>query len=381
MPIKKVGLIAAAGAMTLALTACNADENAMDTRNDTANGAGTYNINNYRPGRDNNLDVRNNGRGDGIDHNGPLTEDYRKEPGDLGFFGTRRSQNNAGAYGTGNGIAPNGQLTRDYEEGRDLRTRKNDEEEMNISSFRTNKSSKDYPHTRAILVREAKYQYAPVENDGRNWQELIEQNLQQALPNLERGGQQAAPDQGAGAGQGQEAAPNQGAGQDQPQAAPDQGQQTAPNQGQQGEPAPAPKQPAQEQQQNQQAAEGVSQVAQQVIDLTNEQRRQNGLQPLKADPQLSGVALKKSQDMQQNGYFSHTSPTYGSPFDMMRDFGVSYKTAGENIAQGQRTPQEVVNAWMNSPGHRQNILNPNYTHIGVGYVESGNHWTQMFIGK
>ena len=99
------------------------------------------------------------------------------------------------------------------------------------------------------------------------------------------------------------------------------------------------------------------------------------------DTQLSQVAQTKSQDMQKNGYFSHTSPTYGSPFDMMRDFGVSYRTAGENIAQGQRTPQEVVNAWMNSAGHRQNILNGNFTHIGVGYETSGNHWTQMFIGK
>nr|WP_052948693.1 CAP domain-containing protein [Mesobacillus campisalis] len=237
---------------------------------------------------------------------------------------------------------------------------------MNISSFRTSKSSNEYPHTRPILVREARYQYVPVENDGRNWQEFYGQNDQQAMPNLEQGGQQAAPDYGTGQGR---------------QAAPNQEQQAAPYQGGQAEPEPAPQQPAQEQQQDQQITQGISQTAQQVIDLTNDQRRQNGLQPLQADPQLSGVALKKSQDMQQNGYFSHTSPTYGSPFDMMRDFGVSYKTAGENIAQGQRSPQEVVNAWMNSPGHRQNILNPNYTHIGVGHAEAGNHWTQMFIGK
>lgn len=85
--------------------------------------------------------------------------------------------------------------------------------------------------------------------------------------------------------------------------------------------------------------------------------------------------------MQRNKYFSHTSPTYGSPFDMMKKFGISFRTAGENIAMGQRTPEEVVNAWMNSSGHRQNILNPNFTHIGVGYVENGNYWTQMFIGK
>jgi len=85
--------------------------------------------------------------------------------------------------------------------------------------------------------------------------------------------------------------------------------------------------------------------------------------------------------MQQKHYFSHTSPTYGSPFDMMRDFGVTYKSAGENIAQGQQTPQEVVQAWMNSEGHRKNILSKDFTHIGVGYEQTGKHWTQMFIGK
>ena len=85
--------------------------------------------------------------------------------------------------------------------------------------------------------------------------------------------------------------------------------------------------------------------------------------------------------MKDNGYFSHTSPTYGSPFDMMKSFGISYRSAAENIAKGQSTPQQVVNAWMNSQGHRANILNKNYTHIGVGYVKSGNIWTQMFISK
>ena len=122
-------------------------------------------------------------------------------------------------------------------------------------------------------------------------------------------------------------------------------------------------------------------MAQQVIDLTNAQRKQNGLPALQADTQLSNVAQTKSDDMRKNGYFSHTSPTYGSPFDMMRDFGVSYRTAGENIAQGQRSAQEVVNAWMNSEGHRKNILSKDFTHIGVGYDSSGHHWTQMFIGK
>ena len=90
---------------------------------------------------------------------------------------------------------------------------------------------------------------------------------------------------------------------------------------------------------------------------------------------------KKSQDMHDKNYFSHTSPTYGSPFEMMKQFGIQYRTAGENIAKGQRSAQEVVNAWMNSAGHRANILNKNFTHIGVGYVADGNYWTQMFIGK
>ena len=95
---------------------------------------------------------------------------------------------------------------------------------------------------------------------------------------------------------------------------------------------------------------------------------------------LSRIARLKSSDMRDNKYFSHTSPTYGTPFQMMKDFGIRYRTAGENIAMGQRTPSEVVSAWMNSPGHRANILNASYTRIGVGYVSDGNYWTQMFAG-
>lgn len=124
-----------------------------------------------------------------------------------------------------------------------------------------------------------------------------------------------------------------------------------------------------------------SSYTKEVIRLVNEIRVQNGLGKLTEDWQLSRVAQYKSQDMKDNGYFSHTSPTYGSPFDMMKSFGISYKSAAENIAKGQATPQQVVNAWMNSQGHRANILNKNYTHIGVGYVKSGNIWTQMFISK
>lgn len=123
----------------------------------------------------------------------------------------------------------------------------------------------------------------------------------------------------------------------------------------------------------------VTAYEQEVVRLVNEIRKEKGLKPLTYDWQLSRVARIKSQDMKDNRYFSHTSPTYGSPFQMMRDFGISYRTAGENIAHGYATPQAVVNAWMNSPGHRANILNSTFTTIGVGYVSGGNYWTQMFI--
>jgi uncharacterized YkwD family protein len=113
----------------------------------------------------------------------------------------------------------------------------------------------------------------------------------------------------------------------------------------------------------------------------NNERSKAGLKPLQMDWELQRTARVKACDMAENKYFSHQSPTYGSPFDMMKQFGITYKTAGENIAEGQRTPQEVMQAWMNSQGHRENILKREYTHIGVGYCEQGNHWVQMFIGK
>ena len=92
------------------------------------------------------------------------------------------------------------------------------------------------------------------------------------------------------------------------------------------------------------------------------------------------MARYKSQDMLDNRYFSHNSPTYGTPFQMIKAFGLSYRTAGEKIAKGYPSPQAVVNGWMNSSGHRANILNASYTQIGVGYVAQGNYWTQMFLG-
>ncbi|MGL5314844.1 MAG: CAP domain-containing protein [Peptostreptococcaceae bacterium] len=121
-----------------------------------------------------------------------------------------------------------------------------------------------------------------------------------------------------------------------------------------------------------------------VLNLVNAERAKQGLSALTLDSQLSNVATIKSQDMINKNYFDHNSPTYGSPFDMMKQFGISYKSAGENIAMGQKTPQEVVNAWMNSKGHRDNILNANFTNLGVGVAKDSSgtiYWTQMFIGK
>lgn len=147
------------------------------------------------------------------------------------------------------------------------------------------------------------------------------------------------------------------------------------------QPTESTTQPAQEATTTTQITSELSAYEQKVVDLTNQERAKNGLAALKVDTALSKVAREKSLDMSKNGYFSHTSPTYGSPFDMMKQFGISYQYAGENIAMGQRTPEEVVQAWMNSEGHRKNILSANFNYIGVGYVETGNYWTQMFIGK
>lgn len=127
-----------------------------------------------------------------------------------------------------------------------------------------------------------------------------------------------------------------------------------------------------------------SSYEQQVIKLVNAERAKAGLKPLKENWELSRVAEFKSSDMRDKKYFDHNSPTYGSPFTMIKNFGISYKTAGENIAAGQKTPEEVMKSWMNSPGHKANILNAGYTQIGVGYVTGGSYnsyWTQQFISQ
>lgn len=118
-----------------------------------------------------------------------------------------------------------------------------------------------------------------------------------------------------------------------------------------------------------------------VVELTNMERKRYGLHPLQIDPRLVKVARMKSIDMRKKNYFSHTSPTYGSPFTMIADHRISFSVAAENIAVGHVSPEQVVKGWMNSPGHRRNILNQMITHIGVGFERAGNHWTQLFIRK
>ncbi|WP_163099891.1 SafA/ExsA family spore coat assembly protein [Peribacillus alkalitolerans] len=125
-------------------------------------------------------------------------------------------------------------------------------------------------------------------------------------------------------------------------------------------------------------------VEQQVVSLVNQERAKVGLPALKSDWELARVARYKSEDMRDKNYFDHNSPTYGTPFQMMKSFGISYSYAGENIAAGQTTAQAVMTAWMNSPGHKANILSKNFTTIGVGYAKGGSYghyWTQQFISK
>lgn len=130
--------------------------------------------------------------------------------------------------------------------------------------------------------------------------------------------------------------------------------------------------------------DNVKNLENEVVALVNNERAKRRLQGLEIDWELARVARTKSKDMAVNNYFSHQSPTYGSPFDMMKHFGINYSTAGENIASGQVSAEDVMNSWMNSPGHKKNILDPNFTHIGVGYFRGGSYghmWTQQFISK
>ena len=352
---KPLGLLLS-GVLTIGLAACNNGNDAADE------------VRTSRIDRDQTTLNVGNGRDDGIDHNGPLTEDYTNNDNNDSDWDRGTNNRNNNVTNVNNDRHANRIQNRNVNNDRQTnRTHNrnvnrnnvnvdndnNNNDALNISADRTTLNSKNYPHTKAILIQHAQYRYIPFGSV--QWYQF--------------GGQQ-------GMSPTQQQPTTQSPTQQQPTAPAPAAPAPKP-----AAPAPAPAAPAPKPAAPAPATGDVSAYVQQVIDLTNAERSKNGLPALKHDSQLSGVAQKKSVDMAQNNYFSHTSPTYGSPFDMMRDMGVSYKSAGENIAQGQRTPQEVVTAWMNSEGHRKNILSANFTHIGVGYEKSGNHWTQMFIGK
>ncbi len=386
--------------MTMGLTACNngddvaTDRTARLDRNNT-----TMNVGNGRNARiNNNYDngynatgVNNrgngfflgNGRDDGIDHNGPLTEDYsNNDNSDSDIVRDNHRNNNRTGYNVNNRRTnrnvsnvnnvnnnQNRNIDNVYNRSNfnesNIMINNHDNNMVGISAYSTNLNSNKYPHTKAILIQDAKYKFVPFGSVQWYQYGMNQQGQQQQLPKTEAPKQQAPIAQAPAPIPVVPAVPKPAAPAPKPAAPTPKPAAPAPKP---AAPAPAP-------------AGEPSQFVQQVINLTNAERSKQGLPALKADTQLNNVAQKKSVDMQQNNYFSHTSPTYGSPFDMMRDFGVTYKSAGENIAQGQRTPQEVVTAWMNSEGHRKNILSGNFTHIGVGFEQTGNHWTQMFIGK
>ena len=120
-------------------------------------------------------------------------------------------------------------------------------------------------------------------------------------------------------------------------------------------------------------------VHSEILRLVNIERKKANLEPIIICPELSKVAELKSKDMAVGNYFDHTSPTYGTPFNMMNQFGIEYKAASENIAKGYKTAEDVVKGWMNSPGHRKNILNPHFNKMGIGlYTADVSYWTQMF---
>lgn len=127
----------------------------------------------------------------------------------------------------------------------------------------------------------------------------------------------------------------------------------------------------------------LEQIVIDILNLTNAERQKAGLSNLKIHNEVQTLAMLKAKDLHVNHYFDHISPVYGSPFEMMENAGLAYKTAGENIAAGYPTAEAVVNGWMNSPGHRANILNANYTHIGIGYYKAnsgyGTYYVQMFF--
>lgn len=120
-----------------------------------------------------------------------------------------------------------------------------------------------------------------------------------------------------------------------------------------------------------------------VLDMINQKRVEAGLQALQLDDELQNTCRIKAIEMVEKDYFSHQSPTYGSPFEMLKQEGIIYKVAGENIA-GNSENDKAIEAWMNSENHRANILNKSYNYTGIAVVNSpkyGKIYVQLFIGR
>lgn len=431
--------VLATSTLALMLVACNNNDNAaFDALNPGDNNNATNVANRRgdnlgdaferRNGNDTGetINTRNVGNRTGNDNNDNGNDDndlfdFTYDNNDPDWFGNDNNNDN-GFFGFGdnnnNDNGRNGRNNDQNERGRaPMPGFTGNTGDDNISADFTSMSSGKFPHTQAIRIQDAKYGYVVMspQGGGQNvsipeLRSITEQYAQRLQTQFGQGGQQGQTGQQNATGQ-QGTTGNRGT--TGITGTPGAGGQTGTTgttgargttgttgttgargtTGTTGQTAQRPTTTTQQQAQPKQQAQtaqpakptqttaGISATEQQVINLTNAERRKAGLKDLVGDSKLSSVARTKSNDMQKNGYFSHTSPTYGSPFDMMRDFGVTYQTAGENIAQGQRTPEEVVRAWMNSEGHRKNIMNPAFTHIGVGHDTTGNHWTQMFIGK
>lgn len=163
---------------------------------------------------------------------------------------------------------------------------------------------------------------------------------------------------------------------DQNQPGQNQPDQNQPDQNQPGQNQPDQNKPGQNQ--PSQPGSTDNSYAQQVINLVNEERAKAGLSSVQPSETVAGAANVRAQEIVSN--FSHTRPDGTSFGTVLRQAGINYRGAGENIAYGQRTPEEVMDAWMNSSGHRANILNPNYTNIGIGYYETNGvkYWVQLF---
>ncbi|MGI6763898.1 MAG: S-layer homology domain-containing protein [Anaerovoracaceae bacterium] len=126
----------------------------------------------------------------------------------------------------------------------------------------------------------------------------------------------------------------------------------------------------------------VSEYIDEAFRLTNKEREKAGVPLLSYNHDLEKAAQAKAEDMWKNDYFDHNSPVYGTPFELINKFNITYSSAGENIAYNYRTPKEVVNGWINSPSHKENLLHKGFTDVAFGFYDgssSGMYWVQLFI--